>query len=155
MQSGWPICHATGQVEFFESSFFTNALSQVTTFAYDAAGNQTSVLDANHNTTTYTYDALNRRTQVTYPDSTFETTAYDVLGRVTSRSDANGKTTQYGYDALGRLTSVTEDAAAGGLNLLTSRVQKTVAGVLKKYMIEGNNPTSYQGVLQVQSGVDV
>jgi len=75
---------------------------------YDAAGNQTSVLDANHNTTTYIYDALNRRTQVTYPDSTFETTAYDALGRVTSRTDANGKVTQYGYDALGRLASVTD-----------------------------------------------
>jgi YD repeat-containing protein len=32
--------------------------------------------------------------QVTYPDSTFETTGYDALERVTSRTDANGKATQ-------------------------------------------------------------
>jgi YD repeat-containing protein len=58
----------------------------VTAFPYDAAGNQTSVMDARQNTTTYDYDELNRRTKATYPDSDFETTAYDALGCVTPRA---------------------------------------------------------------------
>lgn len=43
----------------------TEASARVTTFAYDATGNQTSVLDANNLTTTYACDNVNRRTQVT------------------------------------------------------------------------------------------
>ena len=97
----------------------TDALSHVTTFGYDAAGNQTSMKDANSNVTSYLYDASNRRTQVSYPDGKFETTTYDALGRVTARTDANFKITQYNYDALGRLIGVIQDAAPGGLNLLT------------------------------------
>jgi RHS repeat-associated protein len=97
----------------------TDALSHVTTFGYDAVGNQTSVKDANSNVTSYLYDATNRRTQVSYPDGKFETTTYDALGRVTARTDANFKITQYNYDALGRLIGVVQDAAPGGLNLLT------------------------------------
>lgn len=50
----------------------TNALNQVTTFAYDNAGNQTSVTDALTHTTQYQYDANNRRTTVIYPDNTTE-----------------------------------------------------------------------------------
>jgi RHS repeat-associated protein len=98
----------------------TDALTHVTTFAYDNSGNQISVKDARQNTTQYQYDALNRQIAIVYPDQTSATTAYDNLGRVISKTDQAGKITAYGYDLLGRLTSATQDAATGGLNLLTS-----------------------------------
>jgi RHS repeat-associated protein len=98
----------------------TDALTHVTTFAYDNSGNQISVKDARQNLTQYQYDALNRQIAVIYPDLTTSGMAYDTLGRVISKTDQAGKITGYGYDALGRLTSVTQDAATGGLNLVTS-----------------------------------
>src|SRR5208282_1387677 len=98
----------------------TDSLNHVTTFAYDNSGNQVSVKDARQNTTQYQYDALNRQIAVVYPDTTTATTAYDNLGRVISKTDQAGKVTAYGYDALGRLTTVTQDAATGGLNLVTT-----------------------------------
>jgi RHS repeat-associated protein len=97
----------------------TDALSHVTTFAYDNSGNQISVKDARQNTTQYQYDTLNRQTAVIYRDQSSSSTAYDNLGRVVSKTDQAGKVTAYGYDALGRLTSVTQDAVTGGLNLVT------------------------------------
>jgi YD repeat-containing protein len=42
----------------------------VTSFAYDAAGNQTSLTDALKHTTAFSYDTLNRRVQTVYPDQT-------------------------------------------------------------------------------------
>ncbi len=98
----------------------TDSLNHVTTFAYDNSGNQVSVKDARQNTTQYQYDALNRQIAVVYPDQTTSGTAYDNLGRVISKTDQAGKVTGYGYDGLGRLTSVTQDAATGGLNLVTT-----------------------------------
>jgi len=98
----------------------TDALSHVTNFTYDNSGNQIAVKDARGNTTQYQYDTLNRQIAVVYPDQTTSTSSYDNLGRVISKTDQAGKVTAYGYDALGRLTSVTQDAATGGLNLVTT-----------------------------------
>ena len=114
--------HATsyGYDDAGRRTSITDALTHVTTFTYDAAGNQLSVKDANQNITQYQYDVLNRQIAVIYPDQTTSSTAYDALGRVSSKADQAGKVTGYGYDALGRLTSVTQDAVAGGLNLVTA-----------------------------------
>jgi len=81
-------------------------------FAYDANGNQISVMDANGNTTTFTYDALGRRCQTTFADGTSATIGYDNVGRKISDTDQADLTTQYEYDALGRLIYVTD--ALGG-----------------------------------------
>ncbi|MFL5242521.1 MAG: RHS repeat domain-containing protein [Gemmataceae bacterium] len=42
----------------------TDALGNLTTSTFDAAGNQTAVTDPLNHTTTYVYDELNRRTAI-------------------------------------------------------------------------------------------
>jgi RHS repeat-associated protein len=96
-----PNCGCSGR-----RSKITDALNNITTFAYDQNGNKSSFTDARGNTTSYTYDQLNRQIRVTFPDSTFTETAYDSLGRRTSVTNQAGKTTQFFYDSLGRLIKV-------------------------------------------------
>lgn len=94
----------------------TDAQSNVTTYAYDARGNRTSVKDpvnGSGNPTTFTYDAQNRLTRVTYPaispnPATHTDFTYDKRGRRTTVTDANGKVTSYAYDDADRLTKVTD-----------------------------------------------
>jgi len=80
----------------------------VTTFGYDGAGNQTSVLDPLGRTLTLGYDALNQRSSLDYsdpatPDVTF---AYDANGNRTQMTDGTGGTT-YVLDEADRPVSVT------------------------------------------------
>ena len=76
-------------------------------FAYDAAGNRTSMSDG-ADTVEYSYDFRNRLTQVARGSEVF-TYDYDLLGNVVSRTYPDGATVAYGYDAAGRLVSVTEE----------------------------------------------
>ncbi|MDQ3234675.1 MAG: hypothetical protein M3Q07_22955 [Pseudobdellovibrionaceae bacterium] len=55
-------------------------IERTMTHAYDAVGNQTSIVDARGNTTTF---------------------AYDALSRMVSSIDANSKTARKAYDATG------------------------------------------------------
>jgi RHS repeat-associated protein len=101
----------------------------VSTYTYDAVGNQLSVTDPLGRTTSYAYDALDRQvsmtdalgavTQYAYdavgnPLSTTDalgrttTSTYDALNREVQQTDPSGAVTQYTYDAVGRLTAVTD-----------------------------------------------
>ena len=85
----------------------TNPLGHVMTNVYDAAGNRTSVTDANNKTTTYTYDAANRVLTQTAPDTGVTTYTYDVVGNKLTERNPTNQTTTYTYDANNRLASVT------------------------------------------------
>jgi YD repeat-containing protein len=63
-------------------------------------GNQTSVTDANHNTTQYAYDDDNRLTTTTYPDNTFSALTYNEIGQKVAQRDQDGRVTQYDYGPL-------------------------------------------------------
>lgn len=80
----------------------------VTQYAYDGAGNQTTVTDPLGQILTVAYDALNRRTSLDYSSATTPDVAYsfDANGNRTQMIDGNG-TTSYVVDEANRLTSVT------------------------------------------------
>src|SRR5437764_9415615 len=93
----------------------TSPTSQKWTYAYDADGNQTSLVDANGNstqtagdgTTTRTYDAIGQVTAIGYSDSTPGVSfTYDAVGNRSQMTDGGGSQT-YAYDAANRLTGVT------------------------------------------------
>ena len=89
-----------------------------TSYAYDPAGEVTSVTDGAGDTTSYAYDALGRKTKVTYPDGTATATGYDGAGNPVSvqQLDASGTvlaTTSAAYDGEGDQLSATD--AAGQL----------------------------------------
>jgi RHS repeat-associated protein len=90
----------------------TDANNKVTTYAYDARGNRTSVIDpvnGSGNPTTFTYDSMNRLTSITYPTATTSVQFhYDYRGRRDWVQDQNGNKTTYAYDDADRLISVTD-----------------------------------------------
>jgi YD repeat-containing protein len=79
-----------------------------TTFAYDAYGRVRTVTGPDGNSTTTDYDDLNRPTQVTYSDGTYEQMVYDRLDLARSR-DRKGRWTFMTYNPLRQLSEV-EDA---------------------------------------------
>jgi RHS repeat-associated protein len=105
----------------------------VTTYAYDAVGNRTSVTTPLGHVTSYVYDARNRRTKVIDALSTLanprETvTAYDLLGNTTSVTDASNNVTSYVYDRLNRLVTETDPlskSATYAYDLVGNKIRET------------------------------
>ncbi|HEV2721302.1 MAG TPA: RHS repeat-associated core domain-containing protein, partial [Thermoanaerobaculia bacterium] len=81
--------------------------SILTSYGYDIAGNLTSVVDPNGNTTTYAFDDFGRMRVQASPVTGTTSYAYDAAGNLTSTTDANSATTERTYDALGRVTGST------------------------------------------------
>jgi len=82
------------------------ALSLVTQFGYDAAGNVTSVGDPKGQTTTYGYDPLSRLTDVTQPLGQTVSYGYDAAGRLDTVTNARAHVLRYGYLPWGGLEKV-------------------------------------------------
>ncbi|MEU9399231.1 LamG-like jellyroll fold domain-containing protein [Streptomyces sp. NPDC048242] len=110
-----------------------------TSFTYNAAGEQTKVVDGANNATQYTYDLDGRPTKVTNPDGTYSTTTYDAFGNAvgTAEYDATGmarRTTSAQYDPAGNLTSATDGNghtttfALDATGMVTKEVQPVAAG---------------------------
>ena len=79
-----------------------------TSYGYDLDGNQTSEVNAAGNTVTTTFDAANRKTGVSYSDSSATISyAYNVDGTRSQMVDSSG-TTSYTYNDDAQLTSVTD-----------------------------------------------
>jgi YD repeat-containing protein len=85
---------------------FTDRKSQATAYTYDALNRRTGVTYADTSTTAYTYDAGNRLTQVVDSIAGTITRTHDGLNRLTSETTLQGSVT-YSYDAAGRRTSMT------------------------------------------------
>jgi RHS repeat-associated protein len=90
---------------------------EVTTYAYDVAGNLQSITDPRGNQTSYTYDELNRKITQQQPDADGDTVAtphdnpltqysYDPDSNLATTTDPLGHLTHTVYDRLNRPTSV-------------------------------------------------
>ncbi len=109
-------------------------LNQVT-YAMDANGNVTQVVDAAGNTVADVYDANNRRTTRTvtrgtgFLGTTSETLTYDALGRMTKAEDNDTKV-EFTYGAIGFSSQVYEDKQSYvGSTAYTKTVKKTYDAV--------------------------
>lgn len=83
-------------------------------YAYDAAGNRTTLTDQQSQVTTYGYDAANQLTSITYSDGVTPNVSqitYDADGQRKSMTDGTG-TSSWNYDSLHRLTSSVTGAGA-------------------------------------------
>jgi RHS repeat-associated protein len=103
---------ATTTFTYNPNSYLTEVSGPVpganTTFTYDTYGRRRTVTDSAALVLTYDYDSLDRVTNVTYPDTTYEQTTYNKLD-AEKRRDRLGRTTQALYDAL-RRPVMTRDA---------------------------------------------
>jgi RHS repeat-associated protein len=137
----------------------------VQTYAYDGSDQLTGITYRRGTNPAdglvYTTDALGRRTAVAgtfartgLPAATTATAVYDAANRLSTWNggavthDANGNLlTQagltYAYNARGQLTSVKQGSTTLGAFVhdgLGRRVQKTISGVVTKYVYDGWNP---------------
>ena len=74
------------------------------TFAYDAVGRRTLLIEPDGGRFTYVYDAAGRIDHLFNPQNDRNTWLYDAAGRVTTMTLANGTRAAYIYDAADRLT---------------------------------------------------
>jgi RHS repeat-associated protein len=90
----------------------------LTTHAYDALNDLTSVAQSPLNPRAFVYDSLSRLTQATSPESgttcygtlsggVCQQNGYDANGNLVTKTDARGITTTYSYDSLNELTGKT------------------------------------------------
>jgi RHS repeat-associated protein/uncharacterized repeat protein (TIGR01451 family) len=141
------------------------AVTQVTSYVYDAQGRVTSTThpDGSISTTTYnaidkpeqecvqlrcttfTYDNQGRLTRTTYPNDTWEAKAYDENGNVIAETDAEGRTTKFVFDAADQLieTIFPDDTPGTDADNPRRRNVYDDAGQLEMAIDENDNFTSY------------
>ena len=107
----------------------TNANLEVTQYAYSPAGDLLTLTDGNNNTTTWHYDIFgNTSNKVDAASNVVLTYGYDADQRLTNRNSITKGNTVYAYDAGGNLTNVTYNTnhsltmSYDALNRLTNTV---------------------------------
>ncbi len=80
----------------------TDARNAVTTLAYDIAGHQISLTDAEDNTTTWRYDGVGRVIEEENSLGKSRFYAYNTAGHLETRTDRNGRLIELIHDDLGR-----------------------------------------------------
>jgi RHS repeat-associated protein len=83
----------------------TDARGKVTSYGYDASGNNTSVVQDGQTVATNAYNASGQLSSSTDGNNHTTTYTYDSGGNLASETDALGNKTTYAYDAAGRMTS--------------------------------------------------
>ncbi len=103
-----------------------------TTFAYDASGRHTQMVDST-GTTTYAYNAAGELTSLAQPQGT-TTYSYNAAGQRLTMNEAGSGTTTYSYDTAGRLASLVNP-----LSETTSFVYDTLGRVGQKTLANGTS----------------
>ncbi|MGO8866374.1 MAG: RHS repeat-associated core domain-containing protein [Alphaproteobacteria bacterium] len=87
---------------------YTDAAGQTTSYAYNAAGQLTSLTNPLGQTTSYQYDSAGDLTAIVDANSvTAASFTYDAFDRVATYTDSEGWTVSYGYDNGDRVTKIT------------------------------------------------
>lgn len=86
----------------------TPARQQITVYGYDAYGNNTSITDAEGNTSTFQYDAFGNLLRMVDARGGVSTRTYDAANRLLTSQDAEGNVTAYAWDAVGNMIAVTD-----------------------------------------------
>ncbi len=90
----------------------TNALTQVSQYGYDPSGGLVSLIDAKGNVTQWSYDAYGRVTnKVDARGATILSYQYDAGNRLTNRWSLAKGNTAYAYDNAGNLTNINYPAS--------------------------------------------
>ncbi len=103
-----------------------------TTFAYDASGRHTQMVDST-GTTTYTYNAAGELTSLAQPQGT-TTYTYNAAGQRLTMNEAGSGATTYSYDTAGRLASLVNPFSE-----TTSFVYDTLGRVGQKTLANGTS----------------
>lgn len=103
----------------------TASAKDITTYAYDALGQMTSMKDVAGNTWAWGYDAAGRQISATDPDSGASSISYDTSGRTASTTDGLGTVTTSQYDTLDRVTKTTVTPSGGTAKTLITRTFDT------------------------------
>jgi YD repeat-containing protein len=116
------------------------------TYAYDAAGNRTSMADGS-GSMAYQYNSLRQLTSETRTFSgvtgsfTLSYT-YNLVGQLASITDPFNATINYAYDSLGRVTGIT-GSSFGGITQYTSQLKYRSWGAIKQaHYGDSNDPRS-------------
>jgi YD repeat-containing protein len=123
------------------------------TYGYDAAGNRTSMTDA-QGSATYSFDALSRLQSETRAVSALGRSytisyGYTVAGQLQSVTDPFDAQFTYGHDQAGQLQSVTGSSYAGVTNYASSLTYRAWGGVKSASFGDGSGETvTYDARLQ-------
>ncbi|MBW8365837.1 MAG: hypothetical protein K0M39_14910 [Rhizobium sp.] len=118
----------------------TDAMDNVTTYAYDPFGSLARTTDPAGNSIVNLYDLRGRKIQTTDPDLGTWTYEYNVLGELVKQTDAKNQVATMSYDVLGRMTQRVEpgltsiwtwDTAAYGKGKL--HTAQTSAGYIRTH----------------------
>jgi RHS repeat-associated protein len=87
---------------------YTGADGQTWNYAWNTAGQISTVTDPNSGVTTYNYDSLGRLSNIVNANSQTQASyTYDSADRVLTKTDSEGYVLTYAYDNLDRVTSIT------------------------------------------------
>jgi len=108
--------------------------SPITTFQYDAAGNQTAIIDPRNNLTAFTYDVFNKIITTTNALGEQQQALYDVAGQLVATANALGHATYTRYDERGRIQSLrlADPDGSGSQVAAVTKFEYDVAGNLVK-----------------------
>ena len=86
----------------------TDPRGNISSYAYDAAGDLVKVTDPLGNATNMTYDGVGRFLLITDANGHTSSVTYDPLSRIAQTKDALSNSTQFVYDGIGNLLKITD-----------------------------------------------
>jgi RHS repeat-associated protein len=108
----------------------------LTSYAYDALDDLTSVTQGTQPARSFVYDSLKRLSSATNPESGTINYIYDSNGNLTQKTDARGVVSTYTYDALNRNTSVTYTNDPANAPMVTRTYDGATNGVGRLWKTE-------------------